>query len=79
MPFQQKVENGYWDNERRRFTYLNKYSVRVHFDMPMTPFALYTLKIILEKFLYKIIGDKDPFALFTNSQYCGAMYNPVVI
>ena len=53
--------------------------VIVRFELPKTPFALFTLKSQLEKYRYEILNETDPFALFTEEQYYEAMSKPAVL
>ena len=53
--------------------------VIVRFELPKTPFALFTLKSQLEKYRYEILNETDPFALFTEEQYNEAMSMPTVL
>ncbi len=77
-PFQQKVEIGYQDSNEVSSS-LNKYNIRVSFDLPKTPFALYTLKSKLDLYSYTVLNDIDPFTIFTEKEYENDVYFPVVL
>ena len=79
LPFQQDTEYGYKDKEGKTFPFLDKFHVRINFDLPKTPLALYVLKRKIEKYSYTILSNKDPFALYTDEQYEEALNNPVVL
>ena len=79
LPFQQDTEYGYKDKEGKTFPFLDKFHVRINFDLPKTTFALYTLKRKIEKYSYTILSDTDPFVLYTDEQYEEAVNNPVVL
>lgn len=79
FPFQQDTEYGYKDKEENTFPFLDKFHVRINFNLPKTPFALYVLKRKIEKYSYTILSDTDPFALYTDEQYEEAVNNPVVL
>ena len=57
----------------------NFFYVIVRFELPKTPFALFTLKSQLEKYRYEILNETDPFALFIEEQYYEAMSKPAVL
>lgn len=79
LPFQQDTEYGYKDKEGKTFPFLDKFHVRINFDLPKTPFALYVLKREIEKYSYTILSDIESFALYTDEQYEEAVNNPVVL
>lgn len=75
-PFQKEVEYGY--NDGKSLPHLNKYNVRVSFDLPRTPFAFYILKSKLDLYAYTVLNDRNPFEFFTEKQYENDVYYPVV-
>ena len=78
-PFQLGVEYRHRKEGESTIDYIASNYVTVRFEIPKTPFALFTLKSRLEKYRYSILNDTDPFALFTEEQYNEAMSMPTVL
>ena len=80
MSFQQKIEFGNWDNEGRdSCSQQADYNTKITFDLPKTPFALRALDRRIGNYTHEVLGNTDPFALFTDDQYSYEMSSPVVL
>lgn len=78
-PFQLGVEYRHRKEGESTIDYIASNYVIVRFELPKTPFALFTLKSKLEKYRYEILNITNPFTLFTEEQYNNEVYYPVVL
>jgi len=78
-PFQLGVEYRQRKEGESTIDYIASNYVIVRFELPKTPFALFTLKSKLEKYRYEILNKTNPFTLFTEEQYNNEVYYPVVL
>ena len=78
-PFQLGVEYRQRKEGESTIDYIASNYIIVRFELPKTPFALFTLKSKLEKYRYEILNKTNPFTLFTEEQYNNEVYYPVVL
>ena len=78
-PFQLGIEYRQRKEGESTIDYIASNYVIVRFELPKTPFALFTLKSKLEKYRYEILNKTNPFTLFTEEQYNNEVYYPVVL
>lgn len=77
--FQLGVEYRHRQDGESTIEFIANNYVIVRFELPKTPFALFTLKSKLEKYRYEILNKTNPFTFFTEEQYSEAMNTPVVL
>ena len=78
-PFQLGVEYRQRKEGESTIDYIASNYIIVRFELPKTPFALFTLKSKLEKYRYEILNKTNPFTHFTEEQYNNEVYYPVVL
>ena len=80
MPFQQDVEYGNRNKDGcESSSSQENYNVKITFNLPKTPFAVFALKGQIGNYKYTIINEKELSELFPEEQAAASIVHPVVL